>query len=109
MVWKPTHHGEIAMHARIVTVQGSPEKMQDPGSTFRERVLPALQEQAGFNGVYVLLDRARGRLLGISLWESDEAAGAGMAALEPIRNQAAAAMGAPAPSVEGYEVVYSSG
>jgi len=95
------------MYARIVTVQGSPEKMQDPGSTFRERVLPALQQQPGFKGVHVLLDRTRGRLLAISLWESDEAAQAAMSALEQTRNQAAAAIGAPPPSVEGYEVVYS--
>jgi heme-degrading monooxygenase HmoA len=95
------------MYARIVTVQGSPEKMQDPGSTFRERVLPALQQQPGFKGSHVLLDRTRGRLLAISLWESDVAAQAAMSALEQTRNQAAAGMGAPAPSVEGYEVVYS--
>jgi hypothetical protein len=30
-----------------------------------------------------------------------------MSALEQTRNQAAATMGAPAPSVESYEVVYS--
>jgi hypothetical protein len=64
------------MHARVVTFEGSSERMQgeDPGRRFRERVLPTLQQQAGFKGVYVLFNRARGKLLGMTLWESEEAA-----------------------------------
>ena len=56
------------MHARVVTFQGSPEQVQQGAEQrFRERVLPTLQQQAGFKGAYVLLDRTRGKLLGITL------------------------------------------
>jgi heme-degrading monooxygenase HmoA len=97
------------MHARIVRFRGSPERMQeDPGQQFREGVLPMLRQQAGFKGAHVLLDRASGTLLGMTLWESEQAATAAMQALEPMRNERAAAMGAAPPSVESYEVVYSA-
>ena len=95
------------MYASTVSFQGSPERMGDPGQGFRERVLPALQQQAGFRGAYVLFDRARGKLLGITLWESEQAAEAAMRAMEPMRNESAANMGAGPPAVEAYEVIYS--
>jgi heme-degrading monooxygenase HmoA len=96
------------MHARIVRFQGSPERMrEDPGQQFRERVLPMLRQQAGLKGAHVLLDRAGGTLLGMTLWESEQAATAAMRALEPMRNERAAALGVAPPSVESYEVVYS--
>jgi heme-degrading monooxygenase HmoA len=98
------------MHARVVTFQGSPGQVQgeDRERHFRERVLPTLQQQAGFKGAYVLLDRQHGKMLGITLWESDEAARAAMGAMEPIRNASAQAFGAPSVAPESYEVVYSS-
>jgi hypothetical protein len=97
------------MHARVVTFEGSSERMQrvDPGQHFRERVLPTLQQQAGFQRVYVLLDPSRGKLLGITLWENEEAVQAAMQAMEPIRNASAQEMGSPSMAPESYEVVYS--
>jgi hypothetical protein len=97
------------MHARIVTFEGSSERMQgvDPGQHFRERVLPTLQQQAGFQRVYLLLDRTRGKLMGITLWESEETAQKAMQAMEPIRAASAQEMGAPSVAPEDYEVIYS--
>ena len=96
------------MHARVVTFQGSPDRMQQElRDRFRERVLPALQQQPGFQRVFVLLDRARGKVLGISLWESEAAAEAAMRVMEPIRAESAEALGAGAPTGEAYEVLYS--
>lgn len=98
------------MHARIVTFEASPERMQgmDRERHFRERVLPTLQQQAGFKGAYVLLNRERGRMLGITLWEDEQAAQGAMRAMEPIRDASAREMGAAAVAPEGYEVVYSA-
>ena len=95
------------MHPRIVRFQSSPERMGDPSQGFRERVLPTLQQQAGFKGAYVLFDQAGGKLLGMTLWESQQAAEAAMQVMEPMRNESAANMGAGPPAVEGYEVIYS--
>ena len=95
------------MHARIVRFQSSPERMGDPSQGFREGVQPTPQQQAGFKEAYVLFDRAGGKLLGITLWESQQVAEAAMQAMEPIRKESAANMGAGPPAVEGYEVIYS--
>jgi heme-degrading monooxygenase HmoA len=44
---------------------------------FRESVLPALHEQEGFEGVYVLLSPA-GKVLALTFWDSEETAEAGL-------------------------------
>jgi heme-degrading monooxygenase HmoA len=45
---------------------------------FRESVLPALHEQEGYEGVYVLLS-PEGQALVLTFWETEEAAEAGVA------------------------------
>jgi heme-degrading monooxygenase HmoA len=44
---------------------------------FRGSVVPALREQEGYEGVYVLLSD-EGKVLALTFWESDEAADAGL-------------------------------
>ena len=94
------------MHAQVVRFQGSPGRMENPGQGFRERVLPMLQQQAGFKRAHVLLDRAGGTVLGITLWESEDAGRKGTEAMSSMRNESAQQMGATV-SLESYEVVYS--
>jgi heme-degrading monooxygenase HmoA len=45
---------------------------------FRESVVPALREQEGYEGVYVLLSD-EGKVLAVTFWESEETADAGIA------------------------------
>ena len=45
---------------------------------FESRIAPALREQEGFEGVYVLATE-EGRALVMTLWANEEAAGAGVA------------------------------
>ncbi len=45
---------------------------------FRRSVVPALREQPGYEGVYVLLSDA-GKVLAVTFWESEAAADAGIA------------------------------
>ncbi|HSD03766.1 MAG TPA: antibiotic biosynthesis monooxygenase [Gaiellales bacterium] len=45
---------------------------------FRESVVPALREQEGYEGVYVLLSD-EGKVLALTFWDSEEAADAGIA------------------------------
>ena len=47
-------------------------------TVFRESVVPALREQDGYEGVYVLLSD-EGKVLALTFWESEEAADAGIA------------------------------
>ena len=44
---------------------------------FRESVVPALREQQGYEGVYVLLSE-EGKVLALTFWDSEEAADAGI-------------------------------
>ena len=45
---------------------------------FKQQIAPALREQEGFEGVYVLATQ-EGRALVMTLWESEEAMEAGLA------------------------------
>jgi heme-degrading monooxygenase HmoA len=45
---------------------------------FGESVVPALREQEGYEGVYVLLSD-EGKVLALTFWDSEEAAEAGIA------------------------------
>ena len=45
---------------------------------FRDSVVPALREQDGYEGVYVLLSE-EGKVLALTFWDSEEAAAAGIA------------------------------
>lgn len=44
---------------------------------FRDSVVPALREQDGYEGVYVLLSD-EGKVLALTFWETEEAAEAGL-------------------------------
>ena len=64
-----------ATMAEIDTVRMS---IDEAVELFRESVVPALHEQPGFEGVYLLLS-PEGQALVLTFWESEEAAQAGIA------------------------------
>ena len=61
------------MHARISHVAGSPENADQGIESFRNTTLSELKAQDGNRGAILLIDRASGSGLAITLWE-DEAA-----------------------------------
>jgi hypothetical protein len=63
-----------ATTAEIDTVRVS---VEDATRTFRDSVLPALHEQEGYEGAYVLLS-PEGKALVITFWSTEEAAEAGL-------------------------------
>jgi heme-degrading monooxygenase HmoA len=64
-----------ATMAEIDTVRMS---IDEAVELFRESVVPALHEQPGFEGVYLLLS-PEGQALVLTFWESEETAQAGIA------------------------------
>jgi heme-degrading monooxygenase HmoA len=63
---------EQTMFARITIAHGAPEKL-DTGLAALRKGLRAGQEQVtGFKGLYVLVDRATGKHVTVSLWETRE-------------------------------------
>lgn len=67
------------MIARVTTAEIDAVRMSVDEATdlFRSSVLPALQEQEGYEGAYVLLS-PEGKALAITFWSTEEAAEAGI-------------------------------
>ncbi len=72
-----------------------------------EHVLPALRHQDGFSGGLVLVERASGKVLGLTLWESEQAMNATEEAAYWLRVFSAEAAGGMITEVERYEVIFS--
>jgi heme-degrading monooxygenase HmoA len=94
--------------ARITTIgEAPPQRLDDMTHEIREHVLPALRQQDGFSGFLVLLERASGKVLGLTLWESEQAMNATEEAAYWLRVFSAEAAGGMITDVERYEVIIS--
>jgi len=67
------------MVARVTLAEVDAVRMSvdDAIELFKQSVIPALHEQDGYEGVYVLLS-PEGKALVVTFWASDEAAAAGI-------------------------------
>jgi heme-degrading monooxygenase HmoA len=94
----------VAVHARISTLEGPPEHIDEGLRQVRENILPQIQQQEGFKGMIALADRQTGKTLGITFWESEEALKASEGAADRLREESAEAMSDTIAGVERYEV-----
>jgi len=94
----------VAVYARMSTLEGSPEHIDEGLRQVRENVLPQLKQQEGFEGMVALADRKTGKTLGITFWESEEALKASEEVAERMREDSAEAMSDTIAGVERYEV-----
>jgi heme-degrading monooxygenase HmoA len=92
------------MHARVTTLEVTPDRMDDAKRHVQERVLPRLSQMEGFKGFVALGSRQSGKLQGVAFWESEEALRATDEAVVPVREGVAEATGGTVTSVEEYEV-----
>jgi len=93
------------MFARVSTIQGKPERVEDGIRNYREQVTPSVQKMAGFKGAYFLVDRKKGKVVSITLWDTEQNLQASAAAADRLRSQASQTAAAPKPPVvEIYEV-----
>ena len=93
------------MHARVTTLEGAPDKVDDATRHLQEQVLPQLRQMDGFEGFVAFSDRQSGKLLGVAFWESEEALQATEEKVAGVRSGAADAAGGTVAGVEQYEVV----
>ena len=93
------------MYARLTTIEGAPDKMDDATRHVQEQTLPQLQQMDGFKGFVALGDRNSGRLVGVAFWESEGALRATEQEVSGVRSGAADAVNGTVASVEQYEVV----
>jgi heme-degrading monooxygenase HmoA len=95
------------MYARISRFAGlPPERIEGTIRQFTEGLLPALEQQEGYKGVQVMVDRAEGKAAAITYWETAESLRASDRVADQARQQAMeSAQPSRDPIVDRYEVV----
>ena len=93
------------MFARVSALEGPPKSIDDGIKAVQEQVIPAAKKLAGFKGMLALADRSTGRMVGITLWESEDALRRSEETANQLRARAAEGGGAETVSVERFEVV----
>jgi heme-degrading monooxygenase HmoA len=100
----PAGERRRGVHARVTTLEGPPDNLDRAAQHVREQLLPQLREQEGFKGFIALGDRQSGKLLGVVLWESEDALRTSEEAASRMRDESAEAIGDTIGGVERYEV-----
>jgi heme-degrading monooxygenase HmoA len=95
------------MYARMSRFAGlPPERIEGTVREFQEGQLKALSEQPGYKGVLIGIDRAEGKAVAMTFWESAENLRATDRLANEAREQALeAAKPSREPIVDRYEVV----
>jgi heme-degrading monooxygenase HmoA len=93
-----------AMFARMSTLEGPPDQIDEGLRYVREQVLPLMQQQDGFKGFIALGDRQSGKVIGVTFWESEQAMQASEEVGDRTRSESAETIGATVAGVERYEV-----
>jgi heme-degrading monooxygenase HmoA len=94
------------MHARASTMTGDPGRVDEAAKLLETELYAQLQQLNGFRGVVALGQRDSGRSLVLTLWDDEAAMSASEEAAKQMRSSAAGQMGASAPEVERYEVLF---
>jgi hypothetical protein len=93
------------MYARVTTIQGSPDKVDDAISNINDATIPALRDLDGYKGGQFMVNRETGKLVAVTLWTTSEALEASADAVKSVRSKAAEQAGGQVASVEQFEVV----
>ncbi len=59
------------MYARVTTIQISPYRLDEAIGIMKEQVAPTIQQQNGFKGYLMFVDRSTGKSVNITLWEDE--------------------------------------
>jgi heme-degrading monooxygenase HmoA len=95
---------ERAKAARVSTLEGSPDQIDESISKVRAETLPKLRDIKGNVGMIALADRRSGRVTAITLWESADALRESEQQADRLREQAAESGGQRIGGVDRYEV-----
>jgi heme-degrading monooxygenase HmoA len=91
------------MYARVSRYQGKPDLVR---AAMAGGTPQAVQETPGFKGAFAMVDEKSGRVMTITLWESEQAMQDSTEKAKQVRVPVTAATGSPQPPiVETYEMV----
>jgi heme-degrading monooxygenase HmoA len=93
------------MFARVTTLQGPSDRVDEGTKAVQEQVIPAARQMKGFKGMLALADHVTGKMIGITLWETEDDLRQSDEAANRLRSDTADAGGAGIVSVEKFEVV----
>ncbi len=93
------------MFARVRITSGVPEKVDDGIRHFRENVVASYKDVAGFGGAYLLVNRKTGKVMGVTLWETEANMHATGRTSEQLRAAGSQVVSGTTPQPEEYEVV----
>jgi heme-degrading monooxygenase HmoA len=89
-----------------VTISETPvDKVDLAVKVINEEIIPAVKKIPGYEGGYWLGDRASGKGITITLWESEEALKDGEDAVKQLRSDAAKRLDLKIGSIDRYEVL----
>ncbi len=94
----------LAVYARVSTLKGSPEQIDEGLRYLSEEILPTGKDDPGFKGLIALGDRQSGKTLSITLWDSEEDMRATEQDANQLRSAWAETSGQEIASIESYEV-----
>jgi hypothetical protein len=91
------------MVARVSTYAGPADRLEDLARGF-EQSSDAVRDLDGFEGAYLLVDRATGSATTVALWSTREAAEASSERIGQLRSEAAERSAHEVRSVELYDI-----
>ncbi len=95
--------GVLAMYARSSTFRARPAAIDNGIAFLRDEVMPAAMAMPGCTGLSTMVDRASGRCIATTAWDSMDHLRASAGLIDPMRERAAAIMSAE-PFVEEWEI-----
>ena len=96
--------GEGAKAARVSTLEGPPETVDEGTRQLIDTTVPQLRQIGGYKGIVGLGDRGSGRVKVITLWETEQALSASEEQANRLREEAAEGGGSRIAGVDRYEV-----
>lgn len=92
------------MFARITTIDGSPQRVDDAVEFVRSEVVPALDRLEGSRGLGMFIDRSSGHVVVTTAWTSAATRAASAPRIANLRGRALEIMQAPQARIEDFEL-----
>lgn len=93
------------MFARLTTIQGAPTKIDDAIRVVENDVIPGAKVLDGFKSGYWCADRKTGKMLTLTLFETEKDLQSSEAAASQLRKTSTEKLGFEVKNIERYEVV----
>lgn len=85
------------MHARMTTLEASPDRLDAMAQQFEAEIVPLLRDLDGFDGYMLMGDQESGRAIAVTFWSSEDALRRSEEAVMSARQAAAETAGATTP------------